>query len=82
MAQYTLNDRDLKIFAAKIREEEREACAKLCENLVLGFPRSGKETQRQLVSAIRLRSVSDDSYLMRRREPAYKEGVWDQQVIK
>jgi hypothetical protein len=82
MAQYTLNDQDLKIFAAKIREEEREACAKLCEDLVLGFPRSGKNTQKQCASAIRLRSVSDDSYLMLRREPAYKEGVWDQQVIK
>jgi hypothetical protein len=82
MAQFTINDRDLKIFAAKIREEEREACAQLCESLALAHRRSGKRTQRQLASAIRLRSVSDESYLMLRKGPPYKEGVWDQQVIK
>lgn len=82
MTQFTLNDKDLKVFAAKIREEEREACARLCEDLVLAYPRSGKNTQKQCASAIRLRNVSDDSYLMLRREPAYREGIWDQSEIK
>ena len=69
-------------FAALVAEAEREDCAKLCENLVIAHPGRADLTAQQCANAIRVRSVSDESYLMLRREPAYKEGVWDQQVIK
>lgn len=69
-------------FAALIEEAERENCAQLCENLAIAHPGRSDLTAQQCANAIRARSVSDDSYLMLRREPAYKEGVWDQQVIK
>ena len=82
MRTFTLNARDLEIFAAKMKEEEREECAKLLENLPLGYPKNGPETIRQCVRAIRGRNVSDRSYAMLTKPAAYKEGVWDQQVIK
>jgi hypothetical protein len=72
----------LERFAALIRETEREDCAQLCENLVIAHPDRADLTAQQCANAIRLRSVSDESYLMLRREPPYKEGVWDQQVIR
>jgi len=77
-----MNARDLEIFAAKMKEEEREECAKLLESLPVGYPKNGSETIKQCIRAIRGRNVSERSYAMLTKPAAYKEGVWDQQVIK
>ncbi len=77
-----MDEYQLKLFAAKIREEEREACAQLCDNLVLAHPDSGKYTAEQCARAIRLRSVNPESYVMLNAPRPYKEGFWDQPEIK
>lgn len=77
-----MNETDLLLLKAQCKEEEREECATLLENLTLAYPNDGKLTVEQCIRAIRARHVNDQNSVILSHPKPYKEGVWDQQEIK